>query len=50
VQAYLEQKLSGSFFAGGCSSGIPADLVFSRLIVLNTEILHRRGFDKHVPA
>jgi hypothetical protein len=50
MQAYVEQKLSGSSFVGAYSSGIPAYLDFSRLTVIDTQILRWRGFDAHVPA
>ncbi len=50
MQAYVEQKLSGSSFVGGYSSCIPAHFDVTRLTVIITQILHRRGFDVHVPA
>jgi hypothetical protein len=50
MQPCVEQKLSGSSFVGGYLSGIPAYFDVSRLTVIDTRILHWRGFDAHVPA
>jgi len=44
----VKQKRSGSSFVGGYSAGIPAYFDFSRLIVIDTQILHWSGFDAHV--
>jgi hypothetical protein len=50
MQAFAQQKLSGSSFVGGYVSGIPAHFQSIRSTVMNTQILHWRGFDAHVPA
>jgi hypothetical protein len=50
MQACVEQKLSGSSFVGGYLYGITKYFDVSRLTVIDTQILHWRGFDAHVPA
>jgi hypothetical protein len=42
----LRQLLCGQLFL----SGIPAYFDFIRLTIMDTQILHRSGFDTHVPA
>jgi len=49
MQARVQQKLSGSSFVGGYISGISTGHS-ARLTVINTQILHWRGFDARVPA
>jgi hypothetical protein len=46
----VEQKRSSSSFVGGYLSRIPAHFDYSRLTVIDTQILHWKGFDAHVPA
>jgi hypothetical protein len=50
MQAPVELKLSGSSFVGGHLSGGPACYYYIRATFMDTQILHRRGFDAHVPA
>jgi hypothetical protein len=48
MQACVEQKHSDSSFVGAYSSNVAAHVDLIRFI--NTQILHWRGFDTHVPA
>jgi hypothetical protein len=50
MQVCEKQKLSGSSFAGGYLSGVPAHFDYIQSIVIDTQVVHRRGFHTHVPA
>jgi len=50
MRARVEQKRSGSSFVGNYYPAFPAPFHFSRLTVIETQILHWSGFDAQVPA
>jgi len=47
---HVWKKRSGSSFVSGYLSVIPASFDSIRLTAIDTQILHWRGFDAHVPA
>jgi hypothetical protein len=50
MRAYVQEKRSGSSFVGGYSLDIHAYFDFSRLIIIDREILRWRGFGAQVLA
>jgi hypothetical protein len=50
MQAYAQQKLSGSSFEGAYISWMPVRFQLVQLIFVETQILLWRGFAEYMPA